>query len=335
VEENFPTVDILTSLEEPTFSVKGGWYEEAFYLELYAEEGEIYYTLDGTEPTADSLKYEGPILVDNRSEEENLFANRTDTDYSGCSYADEPVDKITVVKAIAIGESQKSDVAAQSYCIGLEDREAYRGIAVISMTMDPEDLFGYTEGIYVTGKSLQLYLDQTNDADYNIPYNTTQYYKPNYAQYGRGWEREAQIEYFSADRDKCFSQKIGVRIQGNWSVAYNQKSFSLFSREVYDGNQNFLCQFFEKTMNRMTLRAGGFRDLYATKMRDVFNQHLMKERNVTIQEAEPCVLFLNGEYWGLYNLQEPVNCKLISELYSIPENDIAVIKNGYFYYGNL
>jgi hypothetical protein len=48
----------------PTFSVKGGTFYDAQSVELTAgEDATIYYTLDGTEPTTASTKYEGAIEV--------------------------------------------------------------------------------------------------------------------------------------------------------------------------------------------------------------------------------------------------------------------------------
>lgn len=50
------------------FSVPGGFYDSAVSVELLAEENsKIYYTLDGTDPTEESVLYEGPIKISNKS----------------------------------------------------------------------------------------------------------------------------------------------------------------------------------------------------------------------------------------------------------------------------
>lgn len=62
-------------------------------------------------------------------------------------------------------------------------------------------------------------------------------------------------------------------------------------------------------------------------LRDVFNQSLVEDRAVAIQRGEPCALFLNGEYWGLYNLQERYSAAYFEEHYGIPENNLIVLKD--------
>lgn len=50
-------------VEKPVCSIPEGVYHQALNLELRAEYGEIYYTLDGTEPTKESIHYDGPIRI--------------------------------------------------------------------------------------------------------------------------------------------------------------------------------------------------------------------------------------------------------------------------------
>ncbi|OON98057.1 MAG: hypothetical protein ATN36_01670 [Epulopiscium sp. Nele67-Bin005] len=51
----------------PRTSIQSGVYNEAqlLHLSTITEEAQIYYTLDGTTPTIDSIKYEEPIFIEN------------------------------------------------------------------------------------------------------------------------------------------------------------------------------------------------------------------------------------------------------------------------------
>ncbi len=57
-------------VEKPICSLPEGTYHYYVNLELDAEYGAVYYTLDGTEPTKDSTRYEKPISL---TEGENLL----------------------------------------------------------------------------------------------------------------------------------------------------------------------------------------------------------------------------------------------------------------------
>lgn len=58
-------------IEKPTCNMAEGTYNYYVMLELDAKYGSIYYTLDGTEPTKDSMRYEKPIEL---TEGENLLS---------------------------------------------------------------------------------------------------------------------------------------------------------------------------------------------------------------------------------------------------------------------
>ena len=62
----------LYRVQKPTCSLPEGTYERAMSLELFAEYGDIYYTMDGTDPTAESTRYEKAIRI--ASEETLLTA---------------------------------------------------------------------------------------------------------------------------------------------------------------------------------------------------------------------------------------------------------------------
>lgn len=80
------------TIAKPVTSVEAGAIYNPADVELTAEAGTIYYTLDGTEPTAESAVYESPISI-------NQFGTTT------------------IIKAIAIDGEEFSDVATYSYTL--------------------------------------------------------------------------------------------------------------------------------------------------------------------------------------------------------------------------
>ena len=81
------------ALANPTFSLAEGKYTEAKSVEITATEGTVYYTTDGTTPTASNTQYTGAIALNDCGE--------------------------YTIKAIAISADSQSDVVSATYTIKL------------------------------------------------------------------------------------------------------------------------------------------------------------------------------------------------------------------------
>lgn len=311
-------------IEQPVFSVEGGWYDEPIDIVLSAPKGTIYYTLDGSEPDENSNAFSGPIHVTDRSPEENVWAGIGNISLTNEYVPSSNVDKATVIKAIAVVNGKKSSLSSQTYFVGLDGYGGYDDVALIEITINPDDLYNYYDGIYQIGNVYDRYVAKF---DTDMLHHDFHYNHANYAKEGNGWERAAKIEYLDSNHKKVFEQNIGIRIHGGWTTSFNQKSFNLYARSKYDGNDFFSYNFFDQNFNKIMLRTGGYRDCYVTKMRDVFNQSLVEDRNIGIQRFEPCNVFINGEYWGLYNLQETIGTSYVSAYYGVAEDNVLIMKN--------
>ena len=129
-------------LKEPQFSAESGFYEGKFFLKIQAGVGEeIYYTLDGSKPTPESMKYTGKIEIDNCTEQENIYAARKDLSPTRDYTPEFKVDKATVVRAISYNEALNkiSDVVTKVYFIGYENQKEYEGFPIICLAADSED----------------------------------------------------------------------------------------------------------------------------------------------------------------------------------------------------
>lgn len=326
-------------LEVPWFSVESGFYEEPFYLKLKAELGEeIYYTLDGSEPTIKSMKYTGKIEIHDCSNQENVYASRTDLSPTRDYTPDFKVDKATIVRAISYNavSNKVSDVVTKVYFVGYEDQKEYAGFPIISIVADPKDLFDYEKGIYGNGKKLEeykqngglkngelvgSYADETGKV-HNL------YEASNAFNEGKEWERKASFIYFNEEHEYEFSQDVGIRIAGASTRGTPQKSFNVYGRDIYDEKIVFPYEFFEGIAgSTIKLRNGGNHN-DGVKIIDAFVESLVEDRNVSVQRSKPCILFLNGEYWGIYNIRERYNEEYISAYYGIKEDNVWLIDAG-------
>jgi len=322
IEDSIAVVE--KRIDSPEYSLEGGWFDDAIMVELTAKEGEIYYTLDGSVPDKNSYKYTGPIIIDNRTDEPNIYSEIDGISSENDYLPDYNVDKGTVLKAIAISEDGISDIASESYFVGLNEAD-YEQVGIISISCDPDDFFDYDKGIYIFGKVFDLIHAKYDVENYNI--DDLSY--AHYSKKGRGWEREVNLEFFSSDHKKIYEQTAGIRIHGGWTREQNQKNFQIYARDDY-GEDSFNYDFFGngQIYDKLMLRGGGSTDTFVTKIRDVFAQSLVTDRSVGTQRAEPYAVFLNGEYWGLYNLQETVGTSYIEEYYGVPQSNVIIMKNG-------
>src|SRR5699024_10312310 len=69
--------DFTLKTAMPVFSHRGGFYETSFSLELSTNEehADIYFTLDGSEPTMSDRKYTEPITIVQRDSSEAVISN--------------------------------------------------------------------------------------------------------------------------------------------------------------------------------------------------------------------------------------------------------------------
>ena len=304
-----------------TFSHQSGFYDEPFYLTIEAPlDYEIYYTLDNTDPDINAFKYEKPISITDASSKENYFSLKQNISSLDVYYPSVLLDKCQIIKVIGIDKvtNLSTPIYQLNYFVNFDDKEGYLDMPVITLNINEEDLFDYEKGIYMTGK---IYDESVHEG-----YPET--YPANYNQTGVEWERKANFKYFDKNKELSLEQDIGVRIHGGWSRAFNQKSFNLYARKDYSGSSTFGKAFFNDiNAHSLMLRSGGYRDTDITKIRDSLVHDFSKDELFDTQSSEPVIVFLNGEYWGIYNLQERYSDNYVKEHHNIKKSNVLIIKN--------
>ncbi len=320
----------------PTFSVGSGFFDREFSMKLSSAAGtEIYYTIDGSDPLTSetSMLYTGEITIRDRSHEPNIYSAYTEdgtaTSISAGTYYKAPtylVDKACIVRAAAKNsDGTFSPVVQQSYFVTDGELADYKDMTVVSLVTDPDNLFDPDKGIYVVGKKWDW---NNNDvwAEDSDPATMR-----NYHGRGKAWEREASITIFE-NGNAVVEQNMGIRIKGSSTRNTAQKSFNLFARSDYGASKLSYPIFPDNTdwqgnvideYDSISLRASS-----AQRFRDVIGQNLISDREVATMEMKPCALFLNGEYWGFYEITERFSAEYIESNYGIPEKNVAMIKDG-------
>ena len=123
-------------------------------------------------------------------------------------------------------------------------------------------------------------------------------------------------------------------MQGNYSRSDYQKSFRLYARNEY-GKKNFKYGFWDNAKDdagntiekykKIVLRNGG-NCAFTTKFSDSYWQSLMEDIECDKQHARPCVVYLNGEYWGVYILQDDFCGAYMENKHGIDKDNILIYK---------
>jgi len=322
----------FANVSPPEFSVGSGFFSEEFELKLSCSHPDavIRYTLDGSEPTFDSPVYEEPIVIKSRADAPNVYANKT-----GISIYDAPplkkVFKGTVMRAKAfVSDEITSETVTHTYFVDENMAERYK-LPVISLVTEPANLFDYFTGIFMKGKVQADWISSNPGAvlDGSTP--------GNYNQRGMEWEREATITFFEPDGTVGFTQNVGIRTFGGWSRANRHKPIRVIARKRYGDSETIEYPVFpglvkrgdpEKpltTFKQLLLRSSG-NDWESTMMRDALMQSLVEGLGVDTQGYRPCVMFINGEFWGIYNIREALDEHYIHNNYNVDFNDIVILE---------
>lgn len=322
---------------KPYFSFESGFYDSPIELEIACPaypEGKIYYTTDGSTPDENSTLYTGGLKLEKRKSAPNVLAAQTGTSAGGDFIPKKNVDKANVIRAVVImPDGTVSEISGGTFFIGMDREKKYGSVPVISLMTDMENLYDHEKGIYILGKTHEDWLAEDKG---NKRLEAWQHIG-NYSNRGREWERPVAFEYIPADGSEGISQNMGIRIMGAASRNATQKSFRLTAREDYgpkaveyelipdnlrsDGTENV------SKYKSFVLRNGG-NDCDYAKIRDPLFHKLISDRNVETQQFAPCVVYLNGEYWGMYTLIEDYNDNYIENNYGIDNHNVVIVKCG-------
>ena len=311
----------------PEFSHPGGFYEEGFWLTIMNPSltGEVYYTLDGTEPTKESILYEEPVLIEADPDQSKPLAYIPTTGklvperFQWQPPKEEPFCASVVRARVIEADATMSQVVTTTYLVDEKGAGRYT-LPVISLSINPEDLFCEEKGLYVPGDIYQKEFD---------PSLSWGHHPGNYNQRGHEWERPIHMEFYEKTGELGFSQLAGLRIHGSFTRAHPLKSLRIYARSDYGENRIEYPLFGDDSLpyyKRLILRGAG-QDFYYAYMRDALAHSLMKTLDVAIQDVRPAVVFVNGVYWGIHYVRERYDDWYIEAHYGIERDQVVMIEN--------
>ena len=313
------------------FSRESGIYDEKFELTIEAPTDEIYYTLDGSLPNKESIKYTGNIEISEINDYRLALEKQIsggyycleDTEYQKRSYYKTDLDSIKnyngwVVRAIYYDEQDNaSDIITGFYKVVSEPSKCY----TVSIITEPDNLIDYYSGIMVLGEGFDVW--KTIDLRWYED-NPWRWWRGNFRKKGKDWEREGHVSIYDNENTLIFDSETGIRIKGNMSRGLAQKSFNLYFHKEYGSEAGYLFPN-GYTAKKITLDACAGD---GSKLQDKIVADLCRNMNFSGLNYFPAKVFINGEYWGFYELTEKYDEKYFSYYYDVEKNEVVIIKNG-------
>lgn len=233
----------------PVFSIAPGFYTTTQNVSITCPlaTAQIRYTTDGSEPTATSTLYSGPVSIATTS----------------------------VLRAKAFSTDQPSFTQSGTYFMN------------VNHTVPVVSIAGAGSG------SVASLLG------------------------GSQIEPQGFFELWEADKSFVDKGEGQFNKHGNDSWAYAQRGFDFVMRDQYGYNHEIRHQIFpfenRDKFQRLILKAAAS-DNYpfengGAHIRDAFVHTLSQRADLKLDERSwrPCVVYLNGQYWGVYEIREKVD----------------------------
>ena len=299
------------SRAQVSFSNPGGYYSQSFSLTLSAGAGQqIHYTTDGSTPTTQSPQYSQPLLLSKELySTQNIYLIRETHESQWNPPAS--VDHAIVLRAAAFSPdgSQVGKVITHTYLV-TELLGRAPQLPAVSIALDKEKLFDPDSGIF-----------SPNGFTLDDPFNTG-----NFNQHGREWERLANVEYLEP-QGGGFSQLLGIRAHGGTSRQLMQKALKLYARSEY-GTKKISYPLFDElpyeSFKRLVLKPFSAAWTEAG-VQDRLANAIGRPLHFLSLASRPVALYINGEYWGIYYLQESPDERLIEQIDDVDETDVDLI----------
>lgn len=282
-------------------------------------EATILYALDGEDPLSGGNVYEDTLTLIAESENALMFIRTVPIDVAVSNYGwirpKDEFEKGLTIRAAAVKTGYRS-----SPIVGRTLFSNLPNFPVVAISVNNDDFFDDSVGIYVPGL-----IYERNGFNWSNPWG---YPNANYHQDGAQWERPISVEFIYPD-EQYHARELGVRIHGSGSRALPQKSLRLYARPTNGGDViDFdVFQNGKSGYRRLILRTSGQDAVYQTTLfRDAVIHRIFGHMGMEDQLAQPVLVYINGEFWGLHNVRERFDVHYLERRFGVDPNLIDYLE---------
>ncbi|MBL4755113.1 MAG: CotH kinase family protein [Flavobacteriales bacterium] len=182
-------------------------------------------------------------------------------------------------------------------------------LPLVSVVTDPTNLWDDQKGIYVVGKN-----GRKGQGDTVI------------ANYWQNWERPASVEMYEPNGELAFVSRAEIKLISPYARKFPQKPISIkfdevVNHQIFPGKEANLFK-------SISLRNAGD-DMAYTFFRDGMMQSLLAgQMDIDYQGYRPAVVYLNGQYWGIYNIREKANKDYLFTNHHVDRGNANILEDG-------
>ncbi|MBQ8540325.1 MAG: CotH kinase family protein [Clostridia bacterium] len=201
--------------------------------------------------------------------------------------------KGTVIRAAVIKDGETSYVSSNTYFVGEGMWDYVGNYPFVNLIATQYDLWDSSNGIY-----------QNWSYEHKVP---------------------GVFHYITKEGQTEVNRTIEMKVSGNGSRNAAKKSLRVYFKKT-DPTQSKLLEYDlipgdgVDTYSKVTFRIS---DWQSTNLRDPLAQRIASHTRVDTAHSVPMVLFLNGEYWGLYECREQYDKDYLEEHYGIDGDNIV------------
>jgi len=219
-----------------------------------------------------------------------------------------PILRTTSLRAVAFLGNQKSSMIGHTYLI----REPPTRLPTVCISLPSYVLFDPVRGLFVEGPNTDSSILRKPGANF--------------------WSRREMFihaEIMDEAGRQVHNSPMGMRLFGGMSRLFPQKSLTLVARDRYGQKMVRYPVFGQDGLNKfkyLVLRNSGS-DWGKSHLRDAFMISLLEGWDMEKQDYQPAHVYINGKYWGLYNLREKINKFFIEDHADVDKDSIDYIEH--------
>lgn len=204
------------------------------------------------------------------------------------------ISDVTTIRCISVSEGRTSDISAFTYAVGVE-----HDLPIVVLSIPQSSLTGST-GVL------------------NHP--------------EQDYEHQGTVTLLENGQE-MFSVPCGFRLHGNGSRYCKKQNFQLRFRSEYGAGRLEYKLFDDLAIDSFNslLLKGGSEDNFRAMMRDEVSTLMVEDTSLYIQAMRPAVLYLGGEYWGVYYIRERFNDDYVADHLNVSEDSVDIAYSTFAY----